>query len=82
MKNSAGAGKSPRGWPSPFIFPLDLFLLFNLKQLDVKLDCDDPGLGLQQLECPRDGASPLLAASEDLTHPDLRPTQELWRGNI
>ena len=56
---------------------LDLFSLFNLKQLDVKFDCDDPGLGLQQLECPRDGASPLLAASEDLTHPDLSPSQKL-----
>ena len=53
------------------------FICFILKQLDVKFDCDDSGLGLEQLECPRDGASPLLAASEDLTHPDLRPAQKL-----
>ena len=53
------------------------FICFILKQLDVKFDCDDSGLGLEQLECPRDGASPLLAASEDLTHSDLSPAQEL-----
>ena len=58
-----------------FNFSSDLFSI--LKHLDVKLDCDDARLGLQQLECPRDRASALLAASEDLTHTNLRPAQEL-----
>ena len=68
-------GKSPWGDLVKYNFSSDLFSI--LKQLDVKLDCDDARLGLQQLECPRDGASALLAASEDLTHTNLRPAQEL-----
>ena len=50
-----------------------------LEQLNVELDWDDPGLGLQQLECPRDGASPVLAPAHDVAHSDLRPAEKLYK---
>ena len=50
-----------------------------LEQLNVELDWDDPGLGLQELECPRDGASPVLAPAHDVAHSDLRPAEKLYK---
>ena len=50
-----------------------------LEQLNVELDWDDAGLGLQELECPRDGASPVLAPAHDVAHSDLRPPEELLK---
>ena len=50
-----------------------------LEELNVELDWDDAGLGLQELECPRDGASPVLAPAHDVAHSDLRPAEELLK---